>query len=97
MRFISAFVIGLLAIAESSVAHGAELRCNTPGVAQLVVPHLLAEDPSAKKLGLEVADVSLLSVTDEGVCLVKVSTKQGHSFRYRFRYGAGDAALEMVP
>jgi len=61
-----------------------------------------AQNPSAKKLGLEVAGVTMLSVDESKVgspvCLVSVNTNHGHSLRYRFRFSAeGTASADMVP
>ena len=61
-----------------------------------------AQNPSAKKLGLEVAGVTMLSVDESKVgspvCLVSVNTNHGHSLRYMFRFSAeGTASVDMVP
>ena len=103
---ILAAIIGFSASAFAQTAapatRGADLRCDTPGVAQLVVADTFAQNPSAKKLGLEVAGVTMLSVDESKVgspvCLVSVNTNHGHSLRYRFRFSAeGTASVDMVP
>jgi hypothetical protein len=40
-------------LAVLSAARGDSLRCDTPGVAQLIIPSKFAQTPDAKKLGLE--------------------------------------------
>jgi len=90
------------ALGALSAARGADLRCDTPGVAQLVIADTFAQNPNAKKLGLEVTSVTMLSV-DEGnnggpVCLVSVETNHGVSLKYKFRFSPeGIASLDLAP
>jgi len=67
---ILAAIIGFSASAFAQTAapatRGADLRCDTPGVAQLVVADTFAQNPSAKKLGLEVTSVTMLALTKAG-------------------------------
>src|SRR4051794_18751327 len=94
--FISALAIGLPGLGLT-VAQGADLRCDSPGIAQKIVPFMFAESASAKKLGLEAAKVKFLSL-DGDACLVEITTIHGQSLKYRFRLSAnGEAALEIVP
>ena len=80
-----------------AVPQGADLRCDSPGIAQKIVPFMFAESPSAKKLGLEAANVKFLSLDGDG-CLLEVTTNHGQSLKYRFRLSAnGEAALEIIP
>jgi len=94
-------VIIVAALGVLSAARGADLRCDTPGVAQLVVADTFAQNPSAKKLGLEVTSVTMLSIDESNVgnpvCLISVDTNHGHSFRYMFRLNAeGTATLDLA-
>ena len=102
---ILAAIIGFSASAFAQTAapatRGADLRCDTPGVAQLVVADTFAQNPSAKKLGLEVTSVTMLSVDESGdspVCLVSVKTNHGISLKYRFQFTPeGVASLDLAP
>ena len=81
---IIGFSASALAQTAAPAARGADLRCDTPGVAQLVVADTFAQNPSAKKLGLEVTSVTMLSVDESGdspVCLVSVKTNHGISLK----------------
>ena len=84
---------------SAAPAHGTEMKCDTPGVAQMVIPDLFAKNPGAKKLGLEVTDITMLSVDNDGSgCIVSVKTNHGYSFKYRFQFSPeGVASLDMVP
>jgi hypothetical protein len=84
---------------SAAPAHGTEMKCDTPGVAQMVIPDLFAKNPGAKKLGLEVTDITMLGVGNDGSgCIVSVKTNHGYSFKYRFQFSPeGVASLDMVP
>jgi hypothetical protein len=102
MRGLKPCTIIVAALGGLSAARGADLRCDTPGVAQLVIADTFAQNPSAKKLGLEVTGVTTLRVDESSdgdpVCLVSVETSHGYSLRYKFRFSAdGTAALDMAP
>jgi hypothetical protein len=102
MRGLKPCMIIVAALGGLSAARGADLRCDTPGVAQLVIADTFAQDPSAKKLGLEVTGVTMLGVDESEVgnpvCLVSVETDRGHSLRYKFRFSAeGTASLDLAP
>jgi hypothetical protein len=78
-------------------AAAADLRCDSPGIAGMVIPDLFAKNPRARKLGLEVTDVRLVGM-DGDSCLVDVETNRGHVFKYKFRFNAsGAATLDMIP
>jgi hypothetical protein len=102
MGVLKPCTIFLAALGALSAARGADLSCNTPGVAQLVIPDTFAQNPSAKKLGLKVTGITILSVDESNVgdpvCLVSVETNHGHSLRYRFQFSAeGMATLDLAP
>jgi hypothetical protein len=78
-------------------ARSSAIRCDAPGVAQMVIPDMFAKNPSAKKLGLVVGSVAVVDVDDGGVCTVSVKTNHRHTFKYRFQFGPdGVAALDMI-
>ena len=90
----------LCAASISASAYGADLGCDSPGVAQLIVTDMFSKNPSAQKLGLEIEAVTMLRVDRSGpepVCFVKVDTNHGYSINYRFVYSGGNASLDMVP
>jgi hypothetical protein len=91
----------LAAFCFAPKARAADLACDTPGIAQMIIPDLFNNNPSAQKLGLEVSKVTVLSIqeTTEGrVCLVAVLTNHRSTFRYLFKLGAdGIAALDLAP
>jgi hypothetical protein len=90
------FILMALSLLASSQAHAADGRCDTPGVAQILIPGLFAENPSAQKLGLEVESVTMLSVDNDG-CIVSVKTNRGYSFKYMFQLSPkGVATLDMI-
>jgi hypothetical protein len=83
------YAIAVAALVGLPAARGADLRCDTAGIAQMLIPDTFAQNSSAKKLGLEVTRVTMLSVDesgDEPVCLVSVETNHGISFKYKFRF-----------
>ena len=67
MGVLKPCTIFLAALGALSAARGADLSCNTPGVAQLVIPDTFAQNPSAKKLGLKVTGITILSVDESNV------------------------------
>src|SRR5258708_7122647 len=98
-RLTAAVVLAVFCFAP--IAWAADLACDTPGIAQMIIPGLFNQNPSAQKLDLEVSKVRILDVveTPEGpVCFVSVLTSHGSTLRYRFRLGAdGIAALDLAP
>jgi hypothetical protein len=58
----------LAAFCFAPIARAADLACDTPGIAQMIIPDLFNNNPSAQKLGLEVSKVTVLSIqeTTEG-------------------------------
>jgi hypothetical protein len=58
----------LAAFCFAPIARTADLACDTPGIAQMIIPDLFNNNPSAQKLGLEVSKVTVLSIqeTTEG-------------------------------
>jgi hypothetical protein len=71
------------------------------GMAEVIVPDIVANNPAAQKLGIEAVDVRLmgvLPVRESDTCLVKITTNRGYSLLYKFRLDAnGVATLDMVP
>jgi hypothetical protein len=65
----------------------------------MVIPDLFVQNPSAKKLGLEVTGITMLGVDNNGSgCIVSVKTNHGYSFKYRFQFSSeGVASLDIVP
>jgi hypothetical protein len=96
-RLIAAVALAVFCFAP--IARAVDLACDTPGIAQTIVPDLFNQNASAQKLDLEVSKVRILDETREGpVCLVSVLTNHGSTLRYRFRLGAdGTAALDLAP
>jgi hypothetical protein len=85
-----------------SAARGADVRCDTPGVAQLLIPDAFAQNPGAKNLDLEATSVKVLSVDEHDVrnpvCVVSVETNHKRSLRYRFGLSPdGTVTLDLVP
>ena len=87
-----------LFVSVGSASSAAPLHCEAAGAAQLIVPDLFAQNPSAQKLGLEVTDVRLIGTLPGASCLIEVHTNRGYTFKYEFRLGEdGAATLDMVP
>jgi hypothetical protein len=92
----------LILFVVSTAATASELRCDSVGVAQFIIPDLLAHNPGAKKLGLSVEEVRLIGVLpapDNDTCLVEVTTNHGYVMKYKFRYDgdSGTATLDLIP
>ena len=100
MNRLAAAVL-LASFCFAPIVRAADLACDTPGIAQMIIPDLFTHNPSAQKLGLEVSKVTVLSIqetTDGRVCLVAVLTSHRSTFRYLFKMGAdGSAALDLAP
>jgi hypothetical protein len=83
-----------------STGHSADVRCDAPGIAAMLVPDIFANNSAAKKLGIAVSSVAVLEVeetTSGPVCLVSVKTDHGYSLRYRFHVApTGEATLELA-
>jgi hypothetical protein len=95
MRSMMFAAIAALAFTTGPVRAG-DASCDTPGVAQMVIPDMFAKNPSAQKLGLELDSVTVLGVDNSG-CTVSVKTNHGYSFKYKFQFGpSGVAALDMI-
>jgi hypothetical protein len=93
-------LVALAAFVAAPNVRSANLACDTPGVAQMIVPDIFNRNPNAQKLGLEVSKVTVLDAADaaEGrACLIAVVTNHGYTLRYRFRFDErGTAALDLV-
>jgi hypothetical protein len=95
-------IAGVAAVAcAASLARSADLRCDMPGVALMIVPDIFANNPNAKKLGLTVEGVTLLNVeeTESGpICLVSVKMNRGYALKYNFHLSpSGEASLDLAP
>jgi hypothetical protein len=93
MRWLMALALPL--VMGSSIAK-AEPRCDSPGVAQMIVPGMIAKNPSANKLGFEVESVTLIGAESNGGCTVWVETNRDVAIKYRFEYRSGSASLDMI-
>jgi hypothetical protein len=79
-------------------AYSADARCDTPGVAQMIVPDMFNPNHGAQKLGLEVDSVTMVRVEDDGSCIVSVGMNHGYTMTFRFRYSpTGEATLDVIP
>lgn len=84
----------------SASAFPADLKCDSPGVAQLIIVDMFKNNPSAQKLEIEVDGITMTRVDrtgNEPVCFVRVDTNHGYSLNYRFTYDRGLANLDMAP
>jgi len=94
------WLIGMLVffgiVAKIAHAGAGELRCDSPGVAQIIVRDLISKDPSAQELGLEVSAVRLMGIGADGRCIVWVETNRDVAIKYLFGYDHGEASLDMV-
>jgi hypothetical protein len=65
-----AAAVSLASFCFAPIARAADLACDTPGIAQMIIPDLFTHNPSAQKLGLEVSKVTVLSIqeTTDGPC-----------------------------
>lgn len=89
------FILLVIPFALSS-ARAADPHCDTPGVAKLVVSDMLSKNPEARKLGLEIEDVTVISVDQAGSCIVWAETNHEMAIKYRFGYENGRADLDML-
>ena len=93
-------LISVIYLVLFSTGLSAELRCDAPGIAAVLVPDIFANNSTAKKLGIAVSSVAVLEVeetTSGPVCLVSVKTDHGYSLRYRFHVApTGEATLELA-
>jgi hypothetical protein len=81
---------------QISTAMASDTRCDTPLVAQVIISDMFANNPSAKKLGLKLERVTVISVDENGDCIVWVETNHNYAIKYRFGYHNGSASLDML-